>query len=71
MVWFSVVCGIVSALAWLASAIVTPLNIKPKWGGPPEEAVRAIKAGAALNAIGAFFAALSIGVQALATYLAM
>lgn len=66
----SIVCGLASAALWLASAIVTPTVTASYWGGPPEHIVSKLKIGSLLNAAGALFAALSIGLQAYATYLA-
>lgn len=66
MAWVSIGFGILSALAWVASAITTPVLSATYWDGPPAPLVRRMKLGSALNAMGAVFAAISIGAQ---TYL--
>lgn len=71
MVWFSVVCGAISTVAWLTSAVITPVLVKSYWDGPPAPVVRRMKVGSALNALGALFAAFSIGAQAYVTHSAM
>lgn len=63
MAWVSIVFGIISALAWMASAITTPVLTATYWDGPPAPLVRRMKLGSALNAIGAIGAAISIGAQ--------
>lgn len=64
MAWVSVGFGVVSALAWIASAITTPVLTATYWDGPPAPLVRRMRLGSSLNAIGAICAAISIGAQA-------
>jgi hypothetical protein len=64
MVWVSVFCGAVSAGAWLLSALISPIIVETTWDGPSAPIVRRMKLGSALNAAGALFAAISIGLQA-------
>ena len=69
--WVTVIAGAISALSWLASAIVTPDLSISYWGGPPKHIRRRATLGTWLNASGALFASIAIGSQAYSTYTAM
>lgn len=71
MLWVSIICGCISAASWLASAAVTPNLSASFFGSPPKAFKLRAQAGAALNGVGAFFAALSIGAQAWVNWQAM
>lgn len=60
-----VVCGLLSALFWIGSAVVTPVITQTYWDGPPAKLVRRMKLGSLLNAGGALFAALTVLFQVL------
>lgn len=68
LIWFSIVCGALSAVAWLASALITPAVVIPTYNGPTKKVEMKLKHGALCNAAGAFLAALSIGAQAYVLY---
>lgn len=67
MTWSSIGFGLISSIAWIAAAIVTPDFSKSYYGGPPLHISRRAKIGWACNAVGAFCAALSVGLQAWVT----
>jgi hypothetical protein len=70
MTWLIVTFGALSASGWFGAAVITPDFSKSYYGGlPPPIALRA-KIGWVLNAGGALFAALAIGLQAWATAIA-
>ncbi|MDP9572668.1 UNVERIFIED_ORG: hypothetical protein J2W66_003161 [Agrobacterium larrymoorei] len=71
MVWASVMFGALSAVSWLLSALITPVITASYWDGPPAPLVRRMKFGSALNATGALFGSIAVGLQAYSTYLTM
>ncbi|AMS43421.1 hypothetical protein [Aminobacter aminovorans] len=68
MQWTIVLAGALSAVCWLGSALITPDLTDSYWGGPPPNVQRRAKIGSLLNAGGAFFASIAIGIQAWLTY---
>ncbi len=68
MEWVTMVFGALSAVAWVASAVTTPVITASYWGGPPAPLVRRMKLGSLLNAAGALFAAIAIAAQAFSAW---
>lgn len=71
VIWASIIFGTLSAISWLASAVITPVLTDTYWDGPPAHLVRKMKLGSGLNAAGAIFAALAMATQTYSTYSAM
>ena len=68
MIWAWIILGAFSAAAWLGSAVISPVLSETYWDGAPAGLIKRLKLGSALNAAGAFFAALSISLQTYALY---
>jgi hypothetical protein len=72
MIWAAIIFGGLSAVAWFGAAVISPAVVHTGWGGvPSEETGRRLRIGAALNAVGALFAALAMACQAYATWAGM
>ena len=67
MTWAAMAFGVISAVAWIASALTTPVLTATYWDGPPAPLVRRMKIGSWLNAAGAVFAAFAMLFQVGAT----
>jgi hypothetical protein len=71
MVWVALVLGIISAIAWIAAAVITPDLSKSYYGGPPPAIARRVRVGSVCNAVGAFSAGLAMAAQAWITWASM
>ncbi len=65
--FLSILCFIISAVAWFSSALITPLAIKSYLSDPPDHVVVRLRLGSCLNAGGAIFAAAGAVFQAYAS----
>lgn len=68
MLWASIICGSLSAIFWFASAISTPDLSESYWGGGPAWYRNRVQKGSYFNAAGALFAAIAMGLQAIANF---
>lgn len=68
MLWVSISCGSLSAIFWFASAISTPDLSESYWGGSSAWYRNRVQKSSYFNAAGALFAAIAMGLQAIANF---